>query len=221
MSNVVVTSIIIVSLDTHALLDPGFTHSYVSPTIAKSLFVGRVQLEKSFLLATPTGETILVKEWHQPCKVMVGELKTTANLMLLDMSNFDVILGMDWLASCHAVLDCHSKSIKFSISGGSDFIFQGDRSDSPCNLISMIGARRMLRKGCQGFLALVRDVKLESVKLEKVSIVNEFIDVFPEELPGLPSEREIEFGIEVVPGIQPITIPPYRMVPVEVKELRE
>ena len=58
------------------------------------------------------------------------------------------------------------------------------------------------------------------LRVEDVPVVREFSDVFPEELPGLPPEREIEFAIEVQPGTDPISIPPYRMAPAELKELK-
>ena len=89
----------------------------------------------------------------------------------------------------------------------------------PQNLISALIARKMLRRGCQGYLAVVRDVKAKKGTVEKVHVVYEFPDVFPEELPGLPPDREIEFCIDVVPGTDPVSMPPYRMAPAELKEL--
>ena len=79
----------------------------------------------------------------------------------------------------------------------------------------------MLKKGCQGFLAFVKDVEANEGRVENTPIVNEFIDVFPEELPGLPPEREIEFCIDLIPSTQPISIPPYRMALVKLKELKD
>ena len=64
-------------------------------------------------------------------------------------------------------------------------------------------------------------MEAEPPTVHSVPVVNEFIDVFPEELPGLPPEREVEFGIDLIPGTQPISIPPYRMAPVELKELKK
>lgn len=58
-----------------------------------------------------------------------------AHLMALDMVDFDVILSMDWLASYHATLDCHEKSVKFSMLGESAFVFQGDQSKVHCTII--------------------------------------------------------------------------------------
>ncbi|GJS20123.1 putative ribonuclease H-like domain-containing protein [Tanacetum coccineum] len=65
------------------------------------------------------------------------------------------------------------------------------------------------------------DTSLEGPNIENLSVVREFADVFPDELPGLPPAREIEFGIELIPGAEPISKAPYRMAPVELKELKE
>ncbi|GKG21622.1 hypothetical protein Tco_0384217, partial [Tanacetum coccineum] len=79
----------------------------------------------------------------------------------------------------------------------------------------------LISHGCQGFLASVMDTSVESPNIENLSVVREFADVFPDELPGLPLAREIEFGIELIPGAEPILKAPYRMAPVELKELKE
>src|SRR5262249_34145160 len=81
-------------------------------------------------------------------------------------------------------------------------------------------ARKLLRKGCYGYLATVIDKRVIPEGVDQIPIVNEFPDVFPEELPGLPPEREIEFEIELQPGVNPISIPPYRLAPVELNELK-
>ncbi|GJU41546.1 zinc finger, CCHC-type, retrotransposon gag domain protein [Tanacetum coccineum] len=80
-------------------------------------------------------------------------------------------------------------------------------------------ARTLISHGCQGFLASVMDTSLESPNIENLFVVREFADVFPDELPGLPPAREIEFGIELIPGAEPISKALYRMAPVELKEL--
>ncbi|KAL6310827.1 hypothetical protein AAG906_005867 [Vitis piasezkii] len=126
-------------------------------------------------------------------------------LYSLTFVDFDVILGMDWLASYHAS-DCFEKRVTFSIPG---------------HLILALkeASSSLLKKGCQGFLASV--VSNESdLKLEDIPIVREYPDVFPEDLPGLPPEREVEFTIDLVPGTGPMSKAPYRMAPVELKELK-
>ena len=97
----------------------------------------------------------------------------------------------------------------------------GIRSDSVSNVISSMQARRFLRKGCEAFLALVLDSKREQVNLEDIPVIKEFPNVFPEELPGLPPEREVDLSIKVVLGTNPISRAPYRMTPTELKELTQ
>ena len=87
-------------------------------------------------------------------------------------------------------------------------------------MISTLKAQRLLLKGCESYLAHVIDTSVIEVKLENVPVVCEFPDVFLEDLSRLPPDRELEFGIEVLPGSAPILIPPYRMAPMELKELK-
>jgi hypothetical protein len=81
-------------------------------------------------------------------------------------------------------------------------------------------ATRLLKQGCSGFLACVTKEAPEAM-LEGIPIVQDFVDVFPEELPGLPPDREIEFTIDLLPGTGLISKAPYRMAPLELKELKE
>ena len=80
-------------------------------------------------------------------------------------------------------------------------------------------AKKLLRKGCEAYLGHVVDTQQTTPKLEEIRVVNEFLEVFPEELPSLPPDREIEFAIELAPGTEPISTAPYRMAPVEMKEI--
>ncbi|KAA3477252.1 Transposon Ty3-G Gag-Pol polyprotein [Gossypium australe] len=79
---------------------------------------------------------------------------------------------------------------------------------------------KYVRKGYESYLVFVINAKETELGVESVSIVCEYPDVFPEELPGLPTVREIEFGIELAPGTTPISFAPYRMAPTELKELK-
>ncbi|RVW40482.1 Transposon Ty3-G Gag-Pol polyprotein [Vitis vinifera] len=153
------------------------------------------------------------------CIVMIGYREMPVDLVLLDLQDFDVILGMDWLASYHASVDCFEKRVTFSIPGQPKFSFEGKHVDRPLRMISALRASSLLKKGCQGFLASM--VSNESdLKLEDIPIVREYPDVFPEDLSGLPPEREVEFTIDLVLGTGPMSKAPYRMAPVELKELK-
>ncbi|KAL8134756.1 hypothetical protein AgCh_009680 [Apium graveolens] len=80
-------------------------------------------------------------------------------------------------------------------------------------------AKRMLRKGNEAYLAYVVDTQKEVANLQDIPVVNEFEDVFPQDLPGLPPDRVIEFAIELAPGTAPVSKAPYRLAPLEMKEL--
>ena len=78
----------------------------------------------------------------------------------------------------------------------------------------------MLRKGCQVYLDFVVDRRKEGTQLEDIPIVKEFTDVFPDDISSLLPDRAIEFVIEMIPGTELISIPPYIIAPSELKELK-
>ena len=78
-----------------------------------------------------------------------------------------------------------------------------------------------MRKSCEAFLDLILDSKREQVNIKNIPVIKEFPDVFPEELLGVPPEREVDLSIEVVQGTTPISRAPYRMAPTELKELED
>ena len=126
---------------------------------------------------------------------------------------------MDWLSKHRAIVDCGQKMVVLRCSDQTEVIVQGIRSSVMSNVISTMQARRIMRKGCETFLAVILDSKRGQVDVEKIPIVREFLDVFPEELPGIPLEREVDLAIEIVPGTVPMSRAPYRMAPTELKEL--
>ena len=131
-----------------------------------------------------------------------------------------MILGMDWLSQHQVVLDCRMKRVTLRTPSGEEVTFIGERSNHLSNVISVTTVRTMVRKGCEAYLAYVKDMKKVELSLSDIPTVCDYPDVFPEEFPGLPPQREIEFGIDVVPGATPASITLYRMAPVELKELK-
>lgn len=89
------------------------------------------------------------------------------------------------------------------------------------HFISYLRARKLISKDCLYHLIRVRDSNAKSFPLQSVSVVNEFPEVFPDDLPGIPPDREIDVGIDMLPDTRPISIPPCRMAPTELKELKE
>ena len=116
-------------------------------------------------------------------------------------------------------MNSFTKRIKFEKLGFLKFEFVGDRRVLPTCVISALKVKRLLQKGCEAYIAHVIDTSVSEVNLENVLVICEFLDVFPDYLPGLPPNRELEFGIVVLSGSTPFSIPPYRMAPMELKDL--
>ncbi|KAB2607658.1 S ribonuclease [Pyrus ussuriensis x Pyrus communis] len=143
-----------------------------------------------------------------------------ADLIPLDIVAFDVILGADWLHPNRANIDCYGKVVTFRRPGLPVVTFVGEQSGVRHGVISALRAKKLLSKGCHGYLAhVVLDEAVPS-RIEDVRVVKHFPDVFPEDLPGLPPDREVEFTIELLPGTNPISLTPYRMAPAELRELK-
>ncbi|XP_070050484.1 uncharacterized protein [Nicotiana tomentosiformis] len=139
----------------------GATLSYVTLLVA-SKFGIEPELIKPLEVYTPVGDPVIARRVYRDCIVVVHSHSRVADLIELDMVEFDVIVGMYWLASCYANVDCRSKMVRFQFP---------------------------------------REPVLE--------------------WKGFLPEREIEFAIDILPDTQRISIPPYRMGPTELRELKE
>ncbi|KAL3731174.1 hypothetical protein ACJRO7_028100 [Eucalyptus globulus] len=218
--NVITGTVLLNDHAAYALFDLGTTHSFITEQFVKLIGLSPELLESVVSISTPLKDKVLVALGCSGCKLMIGEREGKIDLIVLAMYDFDVIIGMDWLTKQRAKMNCYCKSIQFNPLGGESFEFTRSRGEPSIALISSLEATRLLDRGCQSYLATVVDTTVEELKIEDISVVQEFPDVFPKELPGLPPEREIEFVIELVPGTEPISKAPYRMALSELKELK-
>ncbi|GJV65352.1 putative reverse transcriptase domain-containing protein [Tanacetum coccineum] len=134
---------------------------------------------------------------------------------------------MDWMAEHRAEVVCYEKYIRVPY-GNDMLIIQGERSgvknESRLEVISSIRTQKYIDQGCQVFLIQMmkeEETKIPERRIEDVPVVRDFPEVFPEDLPGLPPTRQVEFHIELIPGAAPVARAPYRLAPAEMKELAE
>ncbi|KAL9236197.1 hypothetical protein vseg_010898 [Gypsophila vaccaria] len=135
------------------------------------------------------------------------------------MPKFDVILGIDWLARHHATFKCRDQKVSFKGPRGNRVTYQKKTSKKGAKIVSVMQLQKLERKGHQVYLCSINEVK-DELRIEDIPVVQEYPDVFPDELPGLPPARDVEFS-DLVPGTPPISKVPHRMAPVELKELKE
>ena len=193
----------------HALIDPGSTHSYICTTILSLGSLSKSKTEYDILVTNPVGHSVIVNRVYRYCPIRIREYEFPGDLIELSFREFDVISGMDWLSRHQVVVDCRMKRVPLRTPSGEEVTFIDERSNHLSNVISAAIARTMVRKGCESYLAYVIDTKKEEPSLSDIPTVSDYSDVFQEELPGLPPQRETEFAIDVVQGATLASITQY------------
>ncbi|GJZ98767.1 putative reverse transcriptase domain-containing protein [Tanacetum coccineum] len=227
-SNVITSTFLLNNRYAKILFDAGADMSFVSSTFSTSINITPTTLENHYDVELTDGKIIRVNTIIRGCTLNFMNHPFNIDLMPVPLGSFDVIIGMDWLTKYHGVIICDEKIVRVPF-GREMLIFQGNgnnqREESRLNIISCTKAQEYLSKGCDVFLAHITTKeakdKSEGKRLEDVPIVRDFPEVFPEDLPGIPPARQVEFQIDLVPGAAPVARAPYRLAPSEMKELAE
>jgi hypothetical protein len=183
------------------LFDSGALHSFISDAYVEKHNMPLPLLKCQMIVSSPGGD-MLTSQVCPKVNLKISGVDFVANLIVLESKGIDVILGMDWLSKHKVLIACAKKSVKLTTPGGKEMEFvaepvvtaKGDANHAKVN-------------------------QLDASQGSEVSMVNEFPDVFPEELLGMPPDRYIKFVIELKPGTTPIYKTPYRMANSELAEL--
>ena len=149
------------------------------------------------MVSLPTRDSRIVESVYLDSRVIIGGQEFLADLILLDIHKFDVILGMDWLSRHHVIVDCYRKDVRFCRPRETEVVFYGLQKILPTSTMTAMRASKILRKSYQGYLSHAIEVRNSGSQLEDIPIVREFLDVFPKDLLCLPPNREIDFQIEL------------------------
>ncbi|XP_069143317.1 uncharacterized protein [Solanum lycopersicum] len=218
--DVVTGTLHVFSFPVYALLDSGSTLSFVTPLVASKFDLHPEILHEPFLVSTLIGESIRAEKSYKDFLINVLDRVTYADLIKLTMLDFDIIFSMNWLHKSYATIDCQNKVERFQFLNELEPEWEGYGSNLTSQMVSNIKANKMLCTGYLYHLVTVNDLEHEFPSMDFVPISNEFQDVFLEGLPGTPLECEIYFGVDLDPNTKPISIPPYRMAPAELKDLK-
>ncbi|GKA97962.1 retrotransposable element Tf2 [Tanacetum coccineum] len=152
-------------------------------------------------------------------EIEIDNEKFLVDLIPMPMGEINVVIGMDWICKNEAIISCQNKLIRVKTpSGGETFIY-GERRKISLAICTYARAKKHLAHGCQAYLAHVVDIQKNTPKLDSIPIVQEFLDVFPEELPGGMPDRQVEFRIDLTPRSTPVSKTPYRLARSEMQEL--
>ncbi|GJZ33718.1 putative reverse transcriptase domain-containing protein [Tanacetum coccineum] len=226
--NVVAGTFLLNNRYAYILFDTGADRSFVSTTFSSQIDITPSTLDHYYDVELADGRIIGLNTILKGCTLNFLNHQFHVNLMPVELGSFDAIIGMDWLAKHQAVIACAEKIVRIPWKNKT-LIIHGDGSTqgnvTRLNIISCTKAQKYMEKGFPIFLAHITakevEDKSEKKRLEDVPIVQDFPEVFPEDLPGLPPTRQVEFQIDLVPGAAPVARAPYRLAPSEMKELSE
>ncbi|GKC03647.1 putative reverse transcriptase domain-containing protein, partial [Tanacetum coccineum] len=227
-SNAVTGTFLLNNRYASVLFDTGADRSFVSTAFSSQIDITPSTLDHYYDVELADGRKIRLNTILRGCTLNFLNHPFNIDLMPVELGSFDAIIGMDWLAKYQAIIVCAEKIVR-NHWGNETLIVRGDGSnrgnEARLNIISCTKTQKYLLKGCHIFLAHVTTKKAEDKskekRLEDVPIVQDFPKVFPEDLPGLPLTRQVEFQIDLIPGAAPVARAPYRLTPSEMKELSE
>ncbi|XP_073290263.1 uncharacterized protein [Primulina huaijiensis] len=162
-------------------------------------------MDLGFRVWIPSGDQMFTSQIVKRLDLRLQKNTVQADLILLPLLEFDIILGMDWLSSNRAATD-----------------FRRSRTQQMPHVSSFMCARKLMRRGCHSFLAsIVTVTEPLSQRLEDVEMVRDFPSVFSDDVSGIPPDREVDYSIELMSSTMPISKAPYRLAPAEMKELND
>ncbi|GJV53242.1 putative reverse transcriptase domain-containing protein [Tanacetum coccineum] len=195
-NNVVTGTFLLNNRYASILFDTGADRSFVSTAFSSRIVITPTALDHDYNVELADGRIVGLNTIIRGCTLNFLNHPFNIDLMPVELGSFDVIIGMDWLAKYHAVIVCAEKIVRIPF-GDEILIVRGDGSSNKhgtrLNIISCTKAQEYLTKGCHVFLANITATKDEDKskekRLEDVPVVQEFPEVFPEDLPGIPPTR--------------------------------
>ncbi|KAL5550352.1 hypothetical protein UlMin_000528 [Ulmus minor] len=171
-SNVVTGQLSVANLSLHVLFDSGATHSFISSVCASKMNRVKELITRTFRTSLPSGDVLVSTHWLRVIPVLVSNRELYVDLIMLDLHDYDIILGMDFLSKYNATIECRHRRVIFRPTEIDEFSYVGEERRSQKVIISSMKARKMLLSGCQGYLATVVDTTHEEkLKSEEITVV--------------------------------------------------
>jgi hypothetical protein len=201
------------------LFDSGATDSFISPYALEKSGLAAYEHNEFKQVEMVSREIQVVGPSVDNCIVDLGVCTTRLKVYVTALRAYDLIIGMDWLAAHRAMVDCLAKRVLCVNDQGRPVEIQGVQRKVSLRFMSTMKVKQCLRQGCQLYVVEVANER-KGPSLDQYPVLSEFQNVFPNELPGLPPERELDFTIELKPGAEPISKTLYRMTVPKICELQ-
>nr|GEZ04223.1 hypothetical protein [Tanacetum cinerariifolium] len=182
--------------------------------------IKHVKLNSSYEVELADEKVVSTNSVLRGCTLNLLDYLFDIDLMPIEFGTFDVIVGMDWLVERDALIMCGKKEVHVPYKNKT-LMVKSDSSVSRLKVISCIKARKYIERGSQLLIAQVTEKEPSKKQLQDVTVICNFPEVFPDDLPGLPPPRQVEFKIELIPGTALVACAPYRLAPSELKELSD
>jgi hypothetical protein len=187
------------AIPTKILFGSDSTHSFMSARYANTNELPLKTMKTPMIVITPKGSVEANHMTHKLTSTIMGR-EFGATAIILEASSIDLILGMSWLRKAKTIIHCGRGTVELTSPKGERFDIEITVTTSTRRATFFI------------------DVEFVG---NNIRVVRDFLDVFPEELPGMPPDREVEFVIDLLPGTAPISKWPYMMSIEELKELKK
>ncbi|GJZ41357.1 putative reverse transcriptase domain-containing protein [Tanacetum coccineum] len=188
------------------LFDTGADRSFVSTAFSSRIVITPTALDHDYNVELADGRIVGLNTIIRGCTLNLLNHPFNIDLMPVELGSFDVIIGMDWLAKYHAVIVCAEKIVRIPF--GDEILIVRGMSRYILSKYTAIQRRRQVQ----------RKKRLEESLCDQL-LTKISLEVFPEELPGIPPTRQVEFRIDLVPGATPVARAPYRLAPYELGEV--
>ncbi|GJV02129.1 putative reverse transcriptase domain-containing protein [Tanacetum coccineum] len=193
--NVVTGTFLLNNRYASVLFDSGSDRSFVNTRFSSMLDIDPVKIDTSYEVELADGRIVSTNTVLKGCTLNLVNNLFKIDLMPIEHGMFGVIIGINWLVKQDAVIICGEKVVRIPYRNKT-LTVESDKGMS-------------------------RQKKLKEKRFEDVPVIRDFPKVFPDDLPGLPPPRQVEFQIDLVPGAAPVARAPYRLAPSEMRKLLE
>nr|GEW31673.1 putative reverse transcriptase domain-containing protein [Tanacetum cinerariifolium] len=216
--NVVTGTFLLNNRYARVLFDSGSDKSFVNINFSRLIDIEPFKVNHSYEFELADGRVVSTNTILRGCALNLVNHLFEIDPMPIELGTFNVIIRMDWLILHDAVIVCGKKEVHAPLKKRT-LVVKGDDCVSRLKVVSCMKVKKYVNRGSYLFVAQVIEKELAERRLEDVPVICKFLDVFPEDLPGLPPPQQVEFEIQLVPGAAPVARAPYRLAPSEMKEL--